>query len=165
MEEYNDVTASTTPKPTTRTIPTTPMETPTAPADEVFSGYDKNSDSEVTTDELASSQAFARFDLDKDGAISLAEYNQVSGKTSPTATPGTATPPSPAVTQIDAMVQQFDVNADGKITREASAGAQWFNRVDSNADGIAQPSMTSLASTTTSMRRSIDTCTMPSALI
>jgi Ca2+-binding EF-hand superfamily protein len=24
----------------------------------------------------------------------------------------------------------------GKITREESAGAQWFNRVDSNADGV-----------------------------
>jgi Ca2+-binding EF-hand superfamily protein len=34
------------------------------------------------------------------------------------------------------MVKQFDVNADGKITREESAGAQWFNRVDSNADGV-----------------------------
>ena len=123
--------------------PTKPGETPpatqtatTAPADAVFSGYDKNSDGKVTTDELASTQAFERFDLNKDGAISLEEYNKVSGKTAPTTTPGTTPPPSPAVSQIDAMVKQFDVNADGKITREESAGAQWFNRVDSNADGV-----------------------------
>ncbi|MFN0075522.1 MAG: redoxin domain-containing protein [Prosthecobacter sp.] len=142
LEEYTQVAGGM--KPTT--IPTTPAkpgETPsgtkpatTAPADAVFSGYDKNSDSKVTTDELASPQAFARFDLDKDGAISLEEYNKVSGKTAPTTTPGTTPPPSPAVSQIDAMVKQFDVNADGKITREESAGAQWFNRVDSNADGV-----------------------------
>jgi mono/diheme cytochrome c family protein len=90
----------------------------------------------VTTDELANPQAFARFDLDKDGAISLEEYNKVSGKTVPTSTPGGTPPPSPAVSQIDAMVKQFDLNADGKITREESAGAQWFNRADSNDDDV-----------------------------
>jgi Ca2+-binding EF-hand superfamily protein/mono/diheme cytochrome c family protein len=123
--------------------PTQSGETPpgtkpatTVPADSIFSGYDKNTDGKVTTDELASPQAFARFDLDKDGAISLAEYNQVSGKTPPTTTPGTPAASSPAVSQIDGMVKQFDVNADGKITRKESAGAQWFNRVDSNADGV-----------------------------
>ena len=142
LEEYTQVAGGMKPT-TTPTTPTKPGETPpatktatTAPADAVFSGYDKNSDGKVTTDELASPQAFARFDLDKDGAISLEEYNKVSGKTAPTTTPGTTPPPSPAVSQIDAMVKQFDVNADGKITREESAGAQWFNRVDSNADGV-----------------------------
>jgi Ca2+-binding EF-hand superfamily protein/mono/diheme cytochrome c family protein len=142
LEEYTQVAGGMKPT-TTPTTPTKPAETPpatkpatTAPADAVFSGYDKNSDGKVTTDELASPQAFARFDLDKDGAISLEEYNKVSGKTAPTTTPGTTPPPSPAVSQIDAMVKQFDVNADGKITREESAGAQWFNRVDSNADGV-----------------------------
>jgi len=142
LEEYTQVAGGMKPT-TTPTTPTKPGETPpatkpatTVPADAVFSGYDKNSDGKVTTDELASPQAFARFDLDKDGAISLDEYNKVSGKTAPTTTPGTTPPPSPAVSQIDAMVKQFDVNADGKITREESAGAQWFNRVDSNADGV-----------------------------
>lgn len=149
LEEYNGVMGGTTPKPatpTTPTMPPKPAETPTAPADAVFSGYDKNSDGKVTTDELANPAAFERFDLDKDGAISLAEYNKVSGKPAPT-TPGTPTPPGmPPATpgaasggmaaQIDAMVKQFDANADGKITREEAAGAPWFNRVDSNANGV-----------------------------
>jgi len=150
LEEYTQVAGGTKPKTTTPTTPAAPMTpgepppgvtpAPTVPADAVFSGYDKNSDGKVTTDELANAQAFARFDLDKDGAISLAEYNQVSGKTPSTTpqppTPGTTPPPSPAVSQIDAMVKQFDVNADGRITREEAAGAPWFNRVDSNADGV-----------------------------
>lgn len=102
----------------------------------VFQRFDKNADSKVTTDELPNPQAFARFDLDKDGAISLEEYNKVSGNTAPTPTPGTAPTPAPAVSQIDTLVKQFDANADGKITREEAAGAQWFNRVDSNADGV-----------------------------
>jgi Ca2+-binding EF-hand superfamily protein/thiol-disulfide isomerase/thioredoxin len=143
LEEHAQVAGGMKPT-TTPTTPTKPSETPfgtkpatTAPADSIFSGYDKNSDGKVTTDELANPQAFARFDLDKDGAISLEEYNKVSGKTAPIPTPGTTPPPTaPAVSQIDAMVKQFDVNTDGKITREESAGAQWFSRVDSNADGV-----------------------------
>jgi Ca2+-binding EF-hand superfamily protein len=107
-----------------------------SPGDGVFQRFDKNNDGKVTTDELASTQAFARFDLDKNGTISLEEYHKVSGKTSPTTTPGSTRMSSPTVSQIDAMVKQFDVNVDGKITREESAGAQWFNRVDSNADGV-----------------------------
>lgn len=148
LEEYNAVTGGTTPKPatpTTPTMPPKPAETPTAPADAVFSGYDKNSDGKVTTDELANPKAFERFDLDKDGAISLAEYNKVSGKPAPT-TPGTPTPPgTPPATpgagggmasQIENMIKVVDKNADGQITKEEAGDAPWFARLDQDADGI-----------------------------
>ena len=148
LEEYNAVTGGTTPKPatpTTPTMPPKPAETPTAPADAVFSGYDKNSDGKVTTDELANPKAFERFDLDKDGAISLAEYNKVSGKPAPT-TPGTPTPPgTPPATpgagggmasQIENMIKAVDKNADGQITKEEAGDAPWFARLDQDADGI-----------------------------
>ena len=148
LEEYNAVTGGTTPKPatpTTPTLPPKPAETPTAPADAVFSGYDKNSDGMVTTDELANPKAFERFDLDKDGAISLAEYNKVSGKPAPT-TPGTPTPPgTPPATpgasggmasQIENMIKAVDKNADGQITKEEAGDAPWFARLDQDADGI-----------------------------
>jgi Ca2+-binding EF-hand superfamily protein/mono/diheme cytochrome c family protein/thiol-disulfide isomerase/thioredoxin len=148
LEEYNAVMGGTTPKPATTTTPTMPpkpAETPTAPADAVFSGYDKNSDGQVTTDELANPKAFERFDLDKDGAISLAEYNKVSGKPAPT-TPGTPTPPgTPPTTpgpgggmaaQIENMIKAVDKNADGQITKEEAGDAPWFARLDQDADGI-----------------------------
>ena len=148
LEEHNAVTGGTTPKPATPTAPTMPpkpAETPTAPADAVFSGYDKNSDGKVTTDELANPKAFERFDFDKDGAISLAEYNKVSGKPAPT-TPGTPMPPgTPPATpgagggmasQIENMIKAVDKNADGQITKEEAGDAPWFARLDQDADGI-----------------------------
>jgi Ca2+-binding EF-hand superfamily protein/thiol-disulfide isomerase/thioredoxin len=148
LEEHNAVTGGTTPKPATPTAPTMPpkpAETPTAPADAVFSGYDKNSDGKVTTDELANPKAFERFDLDKDGAISLAEYNKVSGKPAPT-TPGTPMPPgTPPATpgagggmasQIENMIKAVDKNADGQITKEEAGDAPWFARLDQDGNGI-----------------------------
>jgi Ca2+-binding EF-hand superfamily protein/mono/diheme cytochrome c family protein len=148
LEEYEAVTGGTTPTPPTP--PATPMKPgetspgaspPTIPADSVFSGYDKNSDSKVTTEELPNPRAFERYDLDKDGAISLAEYNQVSGKTSPT-TPGTpTTPATPAASggmasQIENIIKTVDKNVDGRITKEEAGDAPWFARVDQNADGV-----------------------------
>lgn len=157
LQEYNTVTSSTTPTPPKpATPPATPMKpgetspgasTPTVPADAVFSGYDKNSDGKVTTDELANPAAFERYDLDKDGAISLAEYNQVSGKTAPT-TPGTpappatpGTPPTPGASggmasQIESIIKTVDKNADGRITKEEAGDAPWFSRIDQNKDGV-----------------------------
>jgi Ca2+-binding EF-hand superfamily protein len=135
--------------PTTPSSPTMPpktAETPTVPADAVFSGYDKNSDSKVTKDELANEAAFQRYDLDKDGAISLAEYNKVSGKTAPTP-PGTPTTPPgspPPATgagggmaaQIENMIKAVDKNADGQITKDEAGDAPWFTRLDQDANGI-----------------------------
>ncbi len=61
-----------------------------SPGGGVFQRFDKNADGKVTSDELPDQQAFARFDTNKDGSITLAEYNQISGKISPT-TPRTPT--------------------------------------------------------------------------
>ena len=70
----------TTAKPATTTMPQKPSETPTSHADAVFSGYDKNNDGKVTSDELANPKDFARFDLDKDGQTSLFEANLSAGR-------------------------------------------------------------------------------------
>lgn len=110
-----------------------------APTDGVFERFDTNSDGKVTSAELPLKRAFGRYDTDKDGVITREEYDKASGTTTTApATPASPAPavPSPAVSQIDAMVKQFDTNTDGKITREESAGAQWFNRVDINDDAV-----------------------------
>jgi mono/diheme cytochrome c family protein len=107
----------------------------------VFEKFDKNADGKVTVEELPNPQAFERYDLDKDGAISLAEYNQVSGKTAPT-TPGTPTTPATPgpsggmASQIEDIIKTVDKNADGRITKEEAGDAPWFARVDQNADGV-----------------------------
>ena len=124
----------TTAKPATTTMPQKPSETPTSHADAVFSGYDKNNDGKVTSDELANPKAFARFDLDKDGAITMAEYQKVSGKA---ATGGEAVTPSRGLsTQIESMIKAVDKNADGQITKEEAGGAPWFARLDQDGNGI-----------------------------
>lgn len=131
LEEYNAVSGGTTP-----TMPPKPEETPTVPADAVFSGYDKNNDSQVTKDELANEAAFQRYDLDKDGAISLAEYNQVSGKTAPTTPGAPGTAGGGMAAQIENMIKTVDKNADGQITKEEAGDAPWFARVDQDANGV-----------------------------
>ena len=134
--------AATTAKPATSTVSQKPAETPTAPADAVFSRFDKNGDGKVTPDELTNPRAFERFDLDKDGSISLAEYNRVSGKTA-AKTPDTSTPhgtPNVAgggmAAQIEKMIKAVDKNGDGQITKEEAAGAPWFARLDQDGNGI-----------------------------
>ena len=115
--------AATTAKPATSTVSQKPAETPTAPADAVFSRFDKNGDGKVTPDELTNPRAFERFDLDKDGSISLAEYNRVSGKTA-AKTPDTSTPhgtPNVAgggmAAQIEKMIKAVDKNAEFAVAR------------------------------------------------
>ncbi|MDP4786461.1 MAG: redoxin domain-containing protein, partial [Opitutales bacterium] len=115
-------------------MPQKPSETPTSHADAVFSGYDKNNDGKVTSDELANPKAFARFDLDKDGAITMAEYQKVSGKA---ATGGEAVTASRGLSsQIESMIKAVDKNADGQITKEEANGAAWFTRLDQDGDGV-----------------------------
>lgn len=124
----------TTAKAATTTMPQKPSETPTSHADAVFSGYDKNSDGKVTSDELANPKAFARFDLDKDGAITMAEYQKVSGK-APAG--GEAVTASRGLSsQIESMIKAVDKNADGQITKEEAAGAPWFTKLDQDGDGV-----------------------------
>ena len=124
----------TTAKAATTTMPQKPSETLTSHADAVFSGYDKNNDGKVTSDELANPKAFARFDLDKDGAITMAEYQKVSGKA---AAGGEAVTASRGLSsQIESMIKAVDKNADGQITKEEAAGAPWFTKLDQDGDGV-----------------------------
>lgn len=141
LAEYEAVAGGTPTTPSSPTTPPKPAEAPTVPADAVFSGYDKNADSKVTKDELANEAAFQRYDLDKDGAISLAEYNQVSGKTAPTPPGAPAPPATPGAgggmaSQIETIIKTVDKNADGRITKEEAGEAPWFARVDQNKDGV-----------------------------
>jgi Ca2+-binding EF-hand superfamily protein/mono/diheme cytochrome c family protein len=100
----------------------------------VFERYDRNRDGKVMADELPSKATFARFDLDKDGAITMAEYQKVSGKT---AAGGEAVTPSRGLSaQIESMIKAVDKNADGRITKEEADGAPWFTKLDQDGDGV-----------------------------
>ena len=100
----------------------------------MFERYDRNRDGKVIADELPSKATFARFDLDKDGTITLAEYQKVSGKA---AAGGEAVTPSRALSsQIESMIKAVDKNADGQITKEEANGAAWFTRLDQDGDGV-----------------------------
>ena len=103
-------------------------------SDGVFERYDRNRDGKVMADELPSKATFARFDLDKDGAITMAEYQKVSGKT---AAGGEAVTPSRGLSaQIESMIKAVDKNADGRITKEEADGAPWFTKLDQDGDGV-----------------------------
>ncbi len=100
----------------------------------MFERYDRNRDGKVIADELPSKATFARFDLDKDGAITMAEYQKVSGKA---AAGGEAVTPSRGLSsQIESMIKSVDKNADGQITKEEANGAAWFTRLDQDGDGV-----------------------------
>ena len=103
-------------------------------SDGVFERYDRNRDGKVIADELPSKATFARFDLDKDGTITLAEYQKVSGKA---AAGGEAVTASRGLaSQIESMIKAVDKNADGQITKEEANGAAWFTRLDQDGDGV-----------------------------
>ncbi len=105
----------------------------------MFERYDRNHDGKVIADELPSKTSFVRFDLDKDGAITEAEYNKVSGKvtaTNKTAIGKTNTASGGMVAQIEAMIKAVDKNADGQITKEEAGGAPWFARLDQDDNGV-----------------------------
>jgi hypothetical protein len=97
----------------------------TGGAGAIFRRFDLNADGKVTSDELSDRQPFVRFDRNRDGAITLEEF-----------TGNASAPAGQAVNSIDATVKQIDRDADGRITREESGGASWFNRVDQNADNV-----------------------------
>src|SRR5258708_4741945 len=48
-----------------------------ATPDEIFKWADKNGDGKVTPDELPNAETFAKFDLNRDGVITLDEARQV----------------------------------------------------------------------------------------
>lgn len=88
----------------------------------------------------AHTQAFERFDTNKDGSITLEAYNAVMGGTTPKpATPTTPTmPPKPAeapTAPADAVFSDCDKNSDGKVTTDELANPKAFERFDLDNDG------------------------------
>lgn len=103
-----------------------------ARAQAVFDGFDKNHDGKVTPDELPNRGAFATYDVNQDGAITLEEYKQVAGGGG-TGSPGAG---GGMAAQIENMIKQVDKNADGQITKEEAGDAPWFARLDQDGNGI-----------------------------
>ena len=102
-----------------------------ARAQAVFDRFDRNRDGRVTREELPNAEAFERFDADRNGVITREEYARVAGG-------GPAATGAVGLRAIDALVRQFDANADGRITRAEAAGAPWFDRADANGDGVIE---------------------------
>jgi hypothetical protein len=104
---------------------------PRGPA-QMFVRADTNKDGKVTRAEfdVQSRSQFAEFDANKDGQISSADRPK--GAPPPSQGPGGA-----EGRPGERLVQSFDANRDGKITRcEYNAGRnQFFQRADINKDG------------------------------
>jgi catechol 2,3-dioxygenase-like lactoylglutathione lyase family enzyme len=140
-------------KPAASEPPTT-----TAPANQPKSGgaaagqgaarileLDKNGDGKVTKAEANNAPWFDKVDANQDGTLDKDEIARLRGAATPAPAtqPNSTTPTTPANSQpmqgggqIEAMIKQFDKNADGKITKEEAGSAPWFDRVDGNRDGV-----------------------------
>ena len=90
-----------------------------------FDLFDRNRDGLVTRDELPDAATFALFDADGDGLITREEYARVAAGGGPA-----------AGRLIAAVLARFDADGDGRITRAEAGGAPWFDRADTNGDGV-----------------------------
>ena len=106
----------------------------------IFHRYDKNKDQVVDEKELPDASTRARFDRDEDGKVTLSEFRKTvgiperGGESSP-AEAADSDSANEAVVRYDSFVSSIDANGDGKISREESGGARWFDRVDRDKDG------------------------------
>jgi mono/diheme cytochrome c family protein len=102
--------------------------------DALFNRFDHDGDERVTKAELPLAKAFTKYDLDKDGVITLGEYRQVSGGTPSPASPGPAPAESPGPA-LGAIAASLDKDGDGNVSLAESGEAKWFKRLDQNGDG------------------------------
>ena len=108
--------------------------------DAVFNRHDRDRDGKVTPVELTDAKAFAYFDSDKDGVITLAEYSAISGKfggkkdasEKPNPTGG---PRGRIVAGIvERIAKAADKNEDGKITKNEAGSSPWFTQLDKDGN-------------------------------
>lgn len=95
-----------------------------------LAAMDANKDGRISRDEFRGpAQLFDRLDADKDGMLSA---NEMRPRAATGTRPGAATSPRRGA---------IDRDGDGKVTREEFRGpAQLFDRLDTNGDGVLDPS-------------------------
>lgn len=94
-----------------------------------FDQFDRNRDGKVTRDELPDGATFTLFDADGDGVITREEYARAAAAGGPSRVAASGR-------LITAVLERFDANGDGRITRAEAGGAPWFDRADTNGDGV-----------------------------
>jgi Ca2+-binding EF-hand superfamily protein/peroxiredoxin/mono/diheme cytochrome c family protein len=101
-----------------------------ATPDAIFQRADKNHDGKVTPDELPNTETFARFDLNKDGVITLEEGRKVLGS----GAVAEAIAASP--TGGEQIFKYLDKNGDGVLTEdELPQQARRLKALDQDKDG------------------------------
>lgn len=92
----------------------------------IFHRYDKDGDNVVTAEELPDAATRARFDKNGDGDVTLDEFRQTIGTASE----------SKGNDRLGLLVKATDKNKDGQLSRKEVGGAQWFDRVDQDKNGV-----------------------------
>ena len=108
-----------------------------AQVDAVLRAADRDGDGKITKEEAGAAPWFDRVDANQDGVLDQDELTRLRAYTR---RPPASNQPMQGGGRIDAMIKQFDKNADGKITKEEAGGAPWFDRVDGNRDGVLDKS-------------------------